>query len=93
MVIPERKRPDLTREEGAKDGADSGRREVSYSDPSPADRIRELINRTGLSQRGVARELEVDDRTLRYWCSGEKPIPKMAFLALERLVQLQREIT
>lgn len=93
MVIPERKRPDLTPGESAKDGAPSGKRNVSYSQPSPADRIRELINRTGLSQRAAAQELEVDDRTLRYWCSGKKPVPRMAFLAFERLIEMRRTIT
>lgn len=93
MVIPERKRPGLTGDQSAKDGAPSGRRKVSYSQPSPADRVRELLLKTGLSQREAARELEVDDRTLRYWCAGKHEPPRMAILALERLIDLQRKVT
>jgi transposase-like protein len=84
----------VTRDADAKEGVSRpARKEVSYSNPSPADRARELILRTGLSQRAVARELEVDDRTLRYWCSGAKPVPRIAILALERLVELKRTVT
>lgn len=47
-------------------------------------RLRALLSVLGLSQRAVARELGVSDRTMRYWCAGQ-PIPKMAFMALEYL--------
>jgi DNA-binding transcriptional regulator YiaG len=66
---------------------------ISYAQPTPAERIRELLRRTGLDETAAARELEVDDRTLRYWCSGQVEPPKMALLALERLIELQRQVT
>jgi DNA-binding transcriptional regulator YiaG len=66
--------------------------EKSYAQPTDADRIRRLIDKLGLSQRETARQLEVDDRTLRYWCSGQVQPPKMAFLALEQLIAKQRMV-
>ena len=89
MVIPERSRPDLTPDEGATPA--EGHR--AYDDPTPAAKLRALIARAGLSQRGAARELEVAERTMRYWCAGEQPVPKMALLALERLIDVQRTVT
>ncbi len=53
---------------------------------SSAQRMRELLTRLGLSQRAAARELGIDDRIMRYWCAGQKTPPRMAFLALERLL-------
>ncbi len=46
-----------------------------------------------LSQRAAARELEVDEREMRYWCAGKERPPRMVMLALERLVELQRRVT
>jgi DNA-binding transcriptional regulator YiaG len=65
---------------------------VSYSKPSDAARLRELLQRANLSQRAGARELRVDERTMRYWCAGDTKPPEMAFLALERLAERQREV-
>lgn len=50
---------------------------------SVAERLRELIGKAGLSQRGAARELGVDDRTMRYWCSGDQTPPPMVMRALD----------
>ena len=52
------------------------------SKPTDADRLRDLLARAGLSQRAAARELGVDERTMRYWCSGDHTPPRMAFHAL-----------
>lgn len=65
---------------------------VDYAAPTGADRVRELIRRAGLTQCGAARELGVDERTVRYWCSGQIKPPRMAFLALERLVERVRTV-
>lgn len=64
--------------------------DVVYSQPTDAQRLRDLLLKAGLSQRGAARELEVDERTMRYWCAGDGKPPRMAILALERLVDLRR---
>jgi hypothetical protein len=52
-------------------------------DPSEVERLRALIAQGKLSQRAAARELGVDERTFRYWCSGDYPPPAMAFRALD----------
>lgn len=77
---------------GAGDGAPVSAGERRYGEPTDADRVRELLLRAGLSQRGAARELDVDERTMRHWCAGSYPPPKMAFLALEHLVDMRREV-
>jgi helix-turn-helix protein len=66
--------------------------EVRYDKPSPAAQVRELIARAGLSQRGAAKELEISERMMRYYCAGEQHVPRMVILALERLVDLQRQV-
>jgi DNA-binding transcriptional regulator YiaG len=73
----------------AKDGPS---KEVDYAKPNDASKIRELLVRAGLSQRGAARELDVDERTMRYWCAGDVATPRMAVLALERLIDVQKQI-
>src|ERR1700687_3411654 len=55
--------------------------------PTGADRLRERIKEAGLSQRAAARELGVDDRTMRYWCAGESTPPPMALRALDPRVR------
>lgn len=50
-----------------------------------ADRLRDWLAAHGRSQRGLARELGVSERLMRYYCSGEQPIPKVVWLALETL--------
>jgi hypothetical protein len=64
------------------------RAHIGYSrDSRDADRLRLLISNAGLSQRGAARELGVDERTMRYWCSGDQTPPTMAFRGLDPLVR------
>lgn len=48
-----------------------------------ADRLREFLAEAKLSQRGAARAMEIDERTMRRYCSGELPVPKVVWLALE----------
>ena len=62
--------------------------------PSPAndqatdvDQLRQAIKQAGLSQRAAARELGVDDRTMRYWCAGQSTPPPMALRALDPWVR------
>ncbi len=66
---------------------------TQYSQPNPAQHLRDLLLRANLSQRAAARELGVDERTLRYWAAGQTIPPRMAFLALERLIDIGRQVT
>lgn len=66
---------------------------VDYRKPTPAARVRELVTKLGMSQREVARELEISDRMMRYYCSGEHEPTKVVLLALEHLVCLRGQVT
>ena len=59
--------------------------------PPPAIRVQQLLAFAQLSRRAAAEELQVEEQTLRSWCSGEAEPPRMAILALERLIDLVRE--
>lgn len=65
---------------------------VDYANPTPSQYVRDLLARANLSQRQGAHELEVDERTVRYWCSGKREVPKVAILALERLANMSQEL-
>lgn len=51
-----------------------------------AAKLRQLIADGGYTQRGAARELEISERMMRYWCSGEYPVPKYIIYAMTHLV-------
>ena len=70
-----------------KSNAPSRAHEGYMRDSRDADRLRELIGNAGLSQRAAARELGVDERTMRYWCSGDQTPPAMAFRGLDPFVR------
>lgn len=44
--------------------------------------LQKLLDRSGMSQRGAAKALEINERSMRRYCSGEQPIPKTVELAL-----------
>lgn len=55
--------------------------------PNPTlERLLLLLKQGGYSQRGAARELEISERMMRYYCSGERPVPRAVMLAMEHLV-------
>ena len=58
--------------------------QASDSSPFSADAqvLRELLARAGLSQRAAARLLDIDERTVRYWCAGRVQPPGWAYRAL-----------
>jgi plasmid maintenance system antidote protein VapI len=56
------------------------------------DLIREQLAECGLSQRNAAEVLGIDERTMRRYCSGDEPVPRVVVLALERLVDMRREV-
>jgi plasmid maintenance system antidote protein VapI len=47
--------------------------------------LRALLTRAGLSQRGAARELHINERTMRGYCAGQQPVPRTVELALKFL--------
>lgn len=47
--------------------------------------VRELLARAGISQRAAARTLDLDERTMRYYASGDKPMPYPVQYCLEVL--------
>lgn len=57
-----------------------------------ADRLRERIKKSGLTQRAAARELGVDERTMRYWCAGEYTPSPMALRALDPRVRYHEHL-
>lgn len=59
--------------------------EEMRAEASDATRLRVWLDDRSISQRELARQLGVADRTVRYWCSGEQPVPTMAWLALKAL--------
>jgi hypothetical protein len=57
-----------------------------------AQRLRDLIADVGLSQRSAAKEIDVKDRVMRYWCAGTTPVPRVVMLAIEHLRCLRGEL-
>lgn len=55
----------------------------SINDSTPADMLRALLERAELSQRGAARLLGVDERTMRMWCAGQGVAPTSVYRALD----------
>jgi transcriptional regulator with XRE-family HTH domain len=62
--------------------APSQAHDSSPSESTDANRLRELLNRAGLSQRAAARLLDVEERTMRQWCAGQGKPPASVFRAL-----------
>ena len=54
--------------------------------PPDSAKLQQLIDQGGYTQRGAARELQVSERAMRYWCSGQQPVPRTVILAMEHLV-------
>ena len=52
--------------------------------------LRELLARAGLSQRGAARLVMINERTMRYYCSGQLDLPYTTQLALEFIAHIKK---
>lgn len=52
-------------------------------------RLRALLKRGGLSQHQAARELDMSRRMMGHYCAGTFPVPRMVWLALERVIELR----
>jgi plasmid maintenance system antidote protein VapI len=55
-----------------------------------ASSVRKLIADAGHSQRSAAGALGIGERTVRRYCLGENPVPRVIILALERLVDIRK---
>ncbi len=66
--------------------------EVLSFRPSDSQRIRDLMSWGGMSEQDAVRELGIDADSLRDWRSGRTAPPRMAILALERLIEKQRRL-
>lgn len=55
----------------------------SFGDSTPADVLRALLERAELSQRGAAKLLGIDERTVRMWCAGQGVAPASVYRALD----------
>lgn len=50
---------------------------------------RTAIEKLGLSQRGAAQFLEVDERTSRRWALGEAQVPESVAMLLRLMIRLK----
>lgn len=57
---------------------------LGLTDHSPE--LRKLIADGGYSQRAAAKELQISERMMRYYCSGQQPVPRVVMLAMRHLV-------
>lgn len=62
----------------------------TIADLSPADRMRYQLMQLGTSQRGAARMLGIDSRTMRKYCSGQS-VPRVIDLAMQGLIAIKVE--
>lgn len=58
----------------------------ALAETSQADVIRYQLLICGLSQRRAARILGIDDRTMRYYCSGDRAVPRYLGWAMRGLI-------
>jgi hypothetical protein len=56
---------------------------ATHSDNADAEELRFLLKAANLSQRTAAKYLNVDERTMRSWCSGDGKPPAPVLRALE----------
>jgi hypothetical protein len=70
-----------------REAADTGL-DAAYDPPTDeqAAELRKLIADGGYSQRGAAKELQISERMMRYYCAGEQPVPRVVMLAMRHLV-------
>jgi len=52
-----------------------------------AGQLQKLLDRAGLSQRGAAKVLGINERTMRKYVAGDAAIPKVVELAVRCLAE------
>jgi hypothetical protein len=50
-----------------------------------AGQLQKLLDRAGISQRGAAKELGINERTMRLYVAGDAVIPRIVELACKYL--------
>ena len=50
-----------------------------------AIQLQRLLDRAGISQRGAAKMLDINERTMRKYCAGDAAIPRTVELAVKFL--------
>jgi predicted transcriptional regulator len=51
--------------------------------------LRKMLERVGMSQRRLARDLEMGDREIRRWCAGDVPLRRVHEYAIRYLLESQ----
>ncbi len=64
--------------------------ETSEPRRTDADLLRDHISSAGMSQRGAAKALGIDERTMRKYCAGGAPVPFAVLLNASRLKPISR---
>ena len=49
-------------------------------------KLREWLKTKQQSQRGMARKLGINERTMRRWCASDEEVPRMAVFAMNWVV-------
>ena len=57
--------------------------------PMEPKQLRAVLAAAGLSQRGAARMLDIDERTMRRYAAGEWPIPRTVQFSVNYLLWLK----
>lgn len=57
-----------------------------------ATQLKKLLDLAGLSQRGAAKELDINERTMRKYVAGEAVVPRTVEYALRWIVHQQDEL-
>lgn len=70
-----------------RDAAERGM-ETAFDQPTSdqAKQLRKLIADGGYNQLSAAKAIDVSPRMMRYYCSGDKDVPRVVMLAMEHLV-------
>lgn len=54
--------------------------------------LQKLLDRAGLSQRGAAREIGINERTMRKYVADDAEIPRTVEYALRWVIHLQSQV-
>lgn len=55
------------------------------------NQLKRALQKAGLSQRGAAKALDINERTMRRYISGEQPIPRVAEYAISWLIHIEEK--
>ena len=64
---------------------------VSYTGIMHSLQFRKLLEKAGLTQVEAARLIDVTDRTMRRYVSGETPVPRVVIYALLHVIEQRRK--